>query len=132
MWYVDAEAIEDVAIGAGILGTGGGGSPDVGKLRVLGQLGRGATIAVVGPKEVADEATCISLGGMGAPIVSVEKIWRGDEPLVAMRAVERYSGRKVEYIIPQEIGGSNSWRPLAMAAQAGLPVVDGDAMGRAF
>src|SRR5439155_14170106 len=114
MWFVDAEAIEDIAIGAGILGTGGGGSPYVGKLMVLGQLARGARLAVAEPEEVADEATCISLGGMGAPIVSVEKIWRGDEPLVAMRAVERFSGRKVDYIIPQEIGGSNSSRPLAM------------------
>jgi DUF917 family protein len=132
MWYVDAEAIEDIAIGAGILGTGGGGNPYVGKLMVLGQLRRGATIPVVGPEEVPDEAVCVSLGGMGAPIVSVEKIWRGDEPLVAMRALERYSGRSVQYVLPQEIGGSNSSRPLAMAAQAGLPVVDGDAMGRAF
>ena len=73
MWFVDAEAIEDIAIGAGILGTGGGGSPYVGKLMVLGQLARGARLAVVEPEEVADEATCISLGGMGAPIVSVEK-----------------------------------------------------------
>ena len=132
MWYVDEEAIEEIAIGAGILGTGGGGSPYVGKLMMLGHLGRGMTIPVVGPEEVADEATCISLGGMGAPIVSVEKVWRGDEPLVAMRALERYSGRTVQYVMPQEIGGSNSSRPLAMAAQAGLPVVDGDAMGRAF
>src|SRR5438045_9638848 len=115
MWPVDAEAIEDIAIGAGILGTGGGGSPYVGKLMVLGHLARGATLNVVGPEEVDDQATCISLGGMGAPIVSVEKVWRGDEPLVAMRAVERYSGRKVDYIIPQEIGASNSSRPRAMA-----------------
>jgi DUF917 family protein len=132
MWYVDAEAIEEIAVGAGVLGTGGGGSPYIGKLMVLRHLAAGATIPVVGPEEVADGATCVSLGGMGAPIVSVEKIWRGDEPLVAMRALERYSGRKVQYIVPQEIGGSNSLRPLAMAAQAGLPVVDGDAMGRAF
>jgi DUF917 family protein len=26
MWYVDAEAIEEIAVGAGVLGTGGGGS----------------------------------------------------------------------------------------------------------
>jgi DUF917 family protein len=49
-----------------------------------------------------------------------------------MRALERHLGRPFTYVIPGEIGGSNSMRPMIVAALAGLPVADGDGMGRAF
>ena len=35
-------------------------------------------------------------------------------------------------LISAEVGGSNSIEPILAAAYAGLPVVDGDGMGRAF
>ena len=73
-----------------------------------------------------------TVGGMGSPTVGVERIGRGDECLRAMRALERHLGRHFTHVIPGEIGGSNSMRPMIVAAQAGLPVIDGDGMGRAF
>jgi DUF917 family protein len=69
---------------------------------------------------------------MGAPTVGIERLSRGDEWTVALRALEAHTGRRVEYLVPGEIGGSNSTRPLVCAIQTGLPVVDGDGMGRAF
>ena len=41
MWKGTAEHLEDLAIGAGILGTGGGGNPFLGKLEALEHLKRG-------------------------------------------------------------------------------------------
>ena len=38
MWDVTAEMLDALAIGAGILGTGGGGNPYLGKLEALQQL----------------------------------------------------------------------------------------------
>ena len=35
MPYIDAQMVEDIAIGAAFLGTGGGGDPYVGKLMAL-------------------------------------------------------------------------------------------------
>ena len=46
--------------------------------------------------------------------------------------MEEAAGIKVSSIISAEIGGSNSIEPMLTAAKAGLPVVDGDGMGRAF
>jgi len=132
VWYVDAKAIENIAVGAGILGTGGGGNPYVGKLMVRRCLDEGTVIPVVSLDAVADDATAVSVGGMGAPTVSVEKIQRGDEPIVALRALEQYAGRQADYLVPWEIGGTNSTRPLVQSAYSGLPVVDADSMGRAF
>src|SRR5215204_5303453 len=126
MWNVDAAALERIAIGAGILGTGGGGNPYLGKLHALEVLSTGAEIRVVGVDEVSEDAFVTSVGGMGAPIVSYERIRRDEEELLALRALERHVGRHFTHLVPGEIGGSNSIRPLVVGAQTGLPVVDAD------
>ena len=125
----DLDAIE---IGAAILGTGGGGNPYIGKLRCREQLKLGRKIPVIPLAELPDDALVVSLGGIGAPVVGVEKIEEGEECLRALRAVEKELGVTVDALISAEIGGANSMEPMLTAAQAGLPVVDGDGMGRAF
>jgi uncharacterized protein len=125
----DLDAIE---IGAAILGTGGGGNPYIGKLRCREQLKMGRKIPVIPLAELPDDALVVSLGGIGAPVVGVEKIEEGEECLRALRALERELGVKVDALISAEIGGANAMEPMLTAAQAGLPVVDGDGMGRAF
>ena len=125
----DLEAIE---IGAAILGTGGGGNPYIGKLRCREELKKGRRIPVIPLAELDDDALVVSLGGIGAPVVGVEKIEEGEECLRALRALEKELGVKVDALISAEIGGANSMEPMLTAAQAGLPVVDGDGMGRAF
>ncbi|WP_299401907.1 DUF917 domain-containing protein [uncultured Roseobacter sp.] len=125
----DLDAIE---IGAAILGTGGGGNPYIGKLRCREELRKGRRIPVIPLEELPDDALVVSLGGIGAPVVGVEKIEEGEECLRALRAVEREVGKPVDALISVEIGGANSMEPMLTAAQAGLPVVDGDGMGRAF
>jgi DUF917 family protein len=132
MWNVTAEMLDDLAIGAGILGTGGGGNPYLGKLEALQQLKAGRTINVVSVDELADDAFVTTVGGMGSPTVGVERIGRGDECLQAMHALEKHLGRRFTHVIPGEIGGSNSMRPMIVAARTSVPVIDGDGMGRAF
>ena len=125
----DLDAIE---IGAAILGTGGGGNPYIGKLRCREELKKGRRIPVIPLAELPDDALIVSLSGIGAPVVGVEKIEEGEECLRALRALEKELGVKVDALISAEIGGANSMEPMLTAAQAGLPVVDGDGMGRAF
>lgn len=132
MWDVTEEILEALEIGAGILGTGGGGNPYLGKVEALQQLRAGKTIRVVSLDEVADDAFTTTVGGMGSPTVGIERIGRGDECIRAMRALERHMGREFTHVIPGEIGGSNSMRPMIVAARVGVPVIDGDGMGRAF
>lgn len=132
MWQVDADVLESLALGAGILGTGGGGNPYVAKVWAKCELEKGATFDVVDPAEVADADWFVSSGGIGAPTVSVEKLRRGDEEYRALRALERHMGVRFAGTVPMEIGGGNSIRPLVAAARAGIPTIDADGMGRAF
>ena len=129
---VTLEDLDAIEIGAAILGTGGGGNPYIGKLRCREELKKGRQIRVIPLDELSDNARVVSLGGIGAPVVGVEKIEQGEECLRTMRALEQETGQKVDALISSEIGGANSMEPMLTAAQAGIPVVDGDGMGRAF
>ena len=121
-----------LSLGAALLGTGGGGNPYVGMLRTRECLRRGATLRVLPLEAMPDDAYVGGVGGIGAPVVGVEKIEQGEECLRAMRAVEEAQGVEVAALISEEIGGANAMEPMLTAAQMGLPVLDGDGMGRAF
>ena len=131
-WRVTEDDLDAIEIGAAILGTGGGGNPYIGKLRCRQELRRGRVIEVMPLEALPDDALVVSLGGIGAPVVGVEKIEQGEECLRALRALEVETGRRVDALISSEIGGANAMEPMLTAAQAGIPVVDGDGMGRAF
>ncbi|MEO1223318.1 MAG: DUF917 domain-containing protein [Pseudomonadota bacterium] len=119
-------------LGAALLGTGGGGNPYIGMLRTRELLRAGATVEVRSLESFEDDELIGSVGGIGAPVVGVEKVEEGEECLRALRAVEDAVGTKVSALISAEIGGANAMEPVLTAAQAGVPVADGDGMGRAF
>ncbi|MXZ92063.1 MAG: DUF917 domain-containing protein [Chloroflexi bacterium] len=131
LWEVTESALESIAIGAGILGTGGGGNPYIGQLRARQVIREKGPVAVLSPEELPDDARVVCVGGIGAPTVGIEKV-RDYQSYHALRAIEDYTGEKATALISNEIGGSNSVEPLIPAAMTGLPVVDADGMGRAF
>lgn len=131
-WELSGADLRDLARGAALLGTGGGGDPYVGRLLVEQGLGDHGRITMLTPDELNDEWLVIPVALMGAPTVMVEKLPSGQETLTALRALERRLGRTADAIMPVECGGINSMIPLALAARTGLPVVDADGMGRAF
>ena len=49
-----------------------------------------------------------------------------------MTLMEEYLGCSFRAIMSVEIGGNNGVQPLLAAAETGKPVVDADAMGRAY
>ncbi|WP_428956504.1 DUF917 domain-containing protein [Streptomyces sp. cg35] len=132
MREITLDNLDDIARGAGILGTGGGGDPYIGKLLAREAIRRHGPVRVVDIDEVPADATVVPISGMGAPTVLLERVPNGGEELAALRALEKHLGRPATHIAPIEVGGVNSMLPIACAAQAGLPIVDGDAMGRAF
>ena len=122
-----------IAIGAGILGTGGGGSTYLNRLRLDNEIRKqGRNVDVIQADDVPDGALVCAVGGMGAPTVSNEKLQAGDEIATAVRALEDHLRREIYAIVIGEIGGGNALGPMVAALQLGLPVVDGDGMGRAF
>lgn len=123
--------LDAIAMGGAFLGTGGGGDPYIGKLMARAAMA-GKPVRVVDASEVPDDALCVPVCMMGAPTVMVEKLPNGQEAIAALQALEAYLGRSADYLICIEAGGLNSTIPFAVAAATGLPLIDGDGMGRAF
>ena len=133
MRQVRLDDTQAIAIGAGVLGTGGGGSTYLNRLRLNRELRQaGHPVPVIQADEVPDDALVCAVGGMGAPTVSNEKLQEGREIMRAVRALEVHLRQKIYAIVIGEIGGGNALGPMITALQLGLPVVDGDGMGRAF
>jgi uncharacterized protein len=124
--------LDDLAVGAAVLGTGGGGNPYLGALLTKQAIREHGPVELVTVDEVADDALVVATAGMGAPTVGVEKLPRGDEGVRALRALQSYLGRPITHTVSIEAGGSNSMVPLGVGATLGIPVVDADGMGRAF
>jgi DUF917 family protein len=129
---IGEEQLEDIALGAGVLGTGGGGDPYIGKLLARQAIREHGPVTVLDVEEVPDDALVIPGAMMGAPTVLVEKLPSGDEVVRALRNLERHLGRRATHTMSIEIGGINSVIPICLAARAGVPLIDADLMGRAF
>lgn len=126
------ERIRDLARGAVFLGTGGGGDPYVGQLLLEQELRKGNIANVIPAEELDDNAQVVSVAGIGAPTVLGEQLQASGVCEMLLERMEAHLGRKVDALIPAEVGGLNSVIPLALGAQVGLPVIDADGMGRAF
>lgn len=127
----NVQDVQDMARGAVLLGTGGGGDPYVGELFVRAQIREGNYPKVVDTSEIADDAFVVSIAGIGAPSVIVEHLVSEKTLLRVLARAEAHFGRRVDALISAEIGGANSMFPLALSAVTGLPVVDADGIGRA-
>ncbi len=129
---IDRDALADLALGAAFLGSGGGGDPYYGWLLGQAELDRCGPVELVALADVADDALIVPCGWIGAPTVSVEKLPSGREVLAGLTRLQEILGRPIAGVMPVEIGGGNGLAPLIAAAKLGVPLVDGDGMGRAF
>ena len=121
-----------LATGAWILGTGGGGDPYYNLVAIKYLYRQGKTARVIPPEALDDEAMVAVVSFQGAPLVGVERLPDARLMVKAIRIMEDYLGQKFDAVMAVEIGGSNALQPLVAAALMDIPVVDADAMGRAF
>src|SRR3984893_6558996 len=99
--------IEALAIGAWILGTGGGGSPYLGLLNMRRLYAEGHRVELMSPLDLADVDWVAVVSNMGAPLV-------GQERLADSRNIARAVAIQQEYSGGQFPGGSSPgirWRP---------------------
>lgn len=138
--------IEDFARGATYFGTGGGGSYESG-VKVLSKLFHaGYEIGWVDAAEIPKGVMSASPFGMGSIAPKgeelvrqresfgcvVEKYPRGVNFVKALEVLEGEIGKKVDILVPIELGGGNSSSCIAAAVLSGRKTVDGDYTGRAI
>jgi len=132
MRKVDSADLDQLTLGATLLGTGGGGDPFIAKLMVEQAIQDFGAIDVATLDELDEDDLVATVAVLGAPTVIVEKIPSGPEFTNAVRALAAYLGKEIKAIMPVEVGGMNTLIPLAVATELGVPCVDADGMRRAF
>ena len=132
MREISGEDIEALAVGAWILGTGGGGSPYHSLLNMRRLYREGVRVHLMDPQALADDDDVAVVSNMGAPLVSQERLADSRLAARAVELMQEYLGRRFRGVMSIEIGGNNAIQPLMAAAHLGIPVIDADAMGRAY
>ena len=129
---LDQDTLRAMARGCAVLGAGGGGDTYYALLQALQATEDFGPAALVDADELPDDGLVMPCGGVGAPLVGLEKIEAGDEGERLRNLLQRQTGQTVTALMAGEIGGGNGLVPVTWAARMGLPVVDADGMGRAF
>ncbi|MGD9880621.1 MAG: DUF917 family protein, partial [Reyranella sp.] len=129
---ITIDDIESLAVGAWVLGTGGGGSPYLGLLNMRALYKEGYRVQLMSSESLADDDWVAAVSNMGAPLVGQERLTDSRTIARAVALMEEHIGRKFRAIMSLEIGGGNSILPLMAAAHLGRPVLDSDMMGRAY
>ncbi len=124
------QELKDIIYGAAFLGAGGGGSVVQGMAMVKEVVDSGKKVVLVDLDSVRDDGLAAVSAGMGSP-AAAKHGWR-NEHLPAFDLLEKYLGKKVDYVVPIEIGAGNIAVPLHTAAFRGKYLVDADGAGRAI
>lgn len=128
----EPEEIEPLGIGAWILGTGGGGSPYLAELNLKTLYAEGKRCRLIDPRALDDDDHIAVVSKMGAPLVGQERLVDPAHLARAVRLMEEVTGKRFRAVMSVEIGGGNAVSPFLAAAHLDIPVVDADAMGRAY
>lgn len=128
----EEENIEPLATGAWILGTGGGGNPYISTLNLRRLYAEGRRVQVMDPMALEDDDMVAVVSKMGAPLVGQERLGDPVHLARAVEVMEDYLGKPFRAIMSVEIGGSNALSSFLAAAMLDRPVVNADAMGRAY
>lgn len=132
MRLLERQEIEDIARGSAVLGTGGGGDPYLGKLAAIEAIKKHGPLQLVDINELPGDMLVAFPFGIGSPVPFLERITLTRELITAYHAMSRYFGQQIGAVMSIEIGGMNSVLPFATGRELGLPVIDGDCMGRAY
>jgi hypothetical protein len=133
------EQMDALLAGVGVLGTGGGGQVEFGRVILENDFRQGRTHRIVDVEDIPDQAFVVSGGILGSVKAIAEKGFDGVvrdwetkfDLLDATRSMERYFGRKVDYVVPFELGGLNTPVIMSLASRLGIPMLNADLLGRA-
>ncbi|POR39400.1 Hydantoin utilization protein A [Tolypocladium paradoxum] len=142
VWYVSEVDLELMATGCGVLGTGGGGPTYYEYLRALNVLRSGGKgkMRIVSPKSLNDDDIVCLGAWYGSPSVINERIAGGNEIIDAINTVNKIKGNESFHALLADemsvalwfIGGGNGMSAFPTGVHFDVPIVDGDAMGRAY
>lgn len=137
------EDCEDLLEGALWLGTGGGGSYQEGFELLQEVIEEGLRLEWVNLEDISDDVWTVTVGlhGSIAPLspeilkeIRTKGLTEASDEWYLVKAVKELGvslGLEFGCVVPSELGPDSVAIPLAVGARLGVPVVDGDYIGRA-
>ncbi|NIQ06266.1 MAG: DUF917 family protein, partial [Candidatus Korarchaeota archaeon] len=132
------QEIEDLLVGAKILGCGGGGEIEWARPLIEEVYAKGKEFKLLDSNDLPDEEISIIVGAVGGGVskevrerlVDLEKMDASPE-LVAKNLLSEYIGKEPYAYLASEIGAGNTIVPMYVAAMTDSFAVDADCCGRA-
>lgn len=127
--HLSAAELDDILLGATFLGSGGGGPVVLGQQMVDHLKKLNKPVLLVEPAILPAGIVGAIAAGVGSPLAASQ-----DFPLAALsHAWDRLAagGDPLGVVVPAEVGAGNSFIPFIVAAERGLPVIDGAGADRA-
>src|SRR5262245_48689734 len=116
MQELTLDDIEALAIGAWILGTGGGGSPYLGLVNMRRLYAEGHRVALMSPLDLSDGDWIAVVSNMRAPLIGQERLADSRNIARAVEIQQDLLGERFRAVMSLEIGGNNAIQPLMAAA----------------
>lgn len=129
---IDQSWVMPLTYGGAFLGSGGSGESLLLQLHLETLLKSGQTVSLLDISEIDDNAHYASICMMGSTELSDENPMTSTECAHIISHLSALTGHKCAGIFALEAVAVNILYAVIGAAILGLPVIDGDAMGRAF
>jgi DUF917 family protein len=130
---LDQQALADILAGATFLGSGGGGPRIVGQMIIDSLVKAGTMPALVALEDLDDGAYGAMSAFAGSPDDASSDTFDWSPATKAFQllasTVESTGTPPLSYVLPVELGGGNSFIPLAVAASLSPPIPVADAAG---
>lgn len=128
------EEIEALVYGTTFFGTGGGGDPARGLSLLLKSFKIKKKIDIIDIEELLEEEiiVCPYYVGTVAPTAKTRKAIKIRESIgLAIKKMENVLSKKIGAVLASELGGGNTAVAVSIATEIGIPIIDGDLVGRA-
>ena len=132
MWQLTRDDLDTLAIGASLLGSGGGGQPYWFRALAVHAFGDRTSIPIHDADDLPADMLAVSTGLVGSLLAFHERSPQGSEFTRAVERVRREYPDANACVCNYESAGANIFAALVVAAAGVLPVVDSDGMGRAL
>ena len=138
MKTLSQQDIEDIVVGAKIMGTGGGGEEEWARPLFKNVYESNMTFRLIDLSELAPQDTVVIASRIGggvtkeqaAKVASLEKTEERPE-LRAFSLLSKYMGNEPSAVVPTELGAGNTLAAMCTAAMLDKPTLDADSAGRA-
>ena len=127
MTVLDAQALDDIACGACVLGSGGGGALTEGRALAKSL----PAITLVEARDVPDDARMAVSAAIGSPTAAAGQDL-SSAAVAAYEELAKANGAAFTHVLVGEIGAVNALIPMLPAAKLGLPVIDASSAPRAL